>query len=117
MSLLELGMLSRYEEIRRKNRLVDENSLEAKHANRAALQAFEQKIQQKEQEIVNHIRRSLSRHSSRGSKRSDTLERVPEQLDLSGHVEIASGIKRSGNGSGRGSKGKPSNLGSRKITE
>jgi hypothetical protein len=118
MCLLELGMLSRFEEIRRKNRLVDENSLEAKHANRAALQAFEQKIQQKEQEIVNNIRRSLSRHSSRGSKRSDApLERVPEQRDLGGHVEIAPGIRKSGNGSGRGSGRKPNNLGSRKITE
>jgi hypothetical protein len=55
MSLLEMGMLSRFEEIRRKNRLVDANSLEAKHANRAALQAFENMIQQKEQKIVRQL--------------------------------------------------------------
>ena len=115
MCLLELGSLTRYSEIRRKNRLVDENSLEAKHANRAAFEAFENKIKQKELEIVHHVRRSISRGSSRRSKRSDDggLERVPEQADLGGHSMGVGSVSRSGNGSGRG-KGKTPQ---RKITE
>ncbi|OWO98182.1 hypothetical protein B2J93_4123 [Marssonina coronariae] len=96
MCLLELGSMSRFSEIRIKNKLVDEQSLEAKHPNQAAMNNLGQKIHDKEMEVVNHVRRSLSRHSSRGSRRSDG----PEQGDLGGHREM---LKRGGSGNGSGS--------------
>jgi len=116
MCLLELGSMSRFSEIRRKNLLVDEKSLEAKHPNRAAFEAFEHKIKEKELEVVHHVRRSLSRGSSRRSKmgQSETMERVAEQEpeggDLGGFkdmVEPPSGAsRRSGNGVRRGESGR-----------
>lgn len=95
MCLLELGSLSRFSEIRRKNRLIDERSLEAKHPNQAAIQDLGKKIYDNHVEAVDTVRRSLSRHSSRGSRmsRSD----VPEQGDLGGHREM---LKRGGSGNG-----------------
>lgn len=98
MCLLELGSMSRFSEIRIKNKLVDEMSLEAKHPNQAAINDLKQKIHEKEMEVVNHVRRSLSRHSSRGSRRSRSDG--PEQGDLGGHREM---LNRgdSGNGGGR----------------
>lgn len=105
MNLLELGAMSRYSEIRMKNKLVDENSLEARHPNRAAMQSFENRIKEKEQEIVINVRRSLSRHSSRGSRQSRQSYVQPEQGDLGGFREIGGGSlkrDRSGNGSRRG---------------
>jgi hypothetical protein len=101
MCLLELGSMSRFSEIRRKNKLVDEKSLEAKHPNRAAMEAFEHRIKEKELEVIHHVRRSLSRGSSRGSRRSK-LDAVPEQGDLGGHREMVNTRGNSGNGSGRG---------------
>lgn len=109
MCLLELGSMSRFSEIRKKNKLVDEKSLEAKHPNRAAMEAFENKIKEKELEVINHVRRSISRGSSRGSKREKSqLDAVPEQGDLGGHREMLNSRGGSGNGlgRGRGSKGK-----------
>jgi hypothetical protein len=101
MCLLELGGLSRFSEIRIKNKLVDSNSLEAKHPNRAAFMSFEKRIKEKEEEIVHHVRRSLSRHSSGGSRRSDP----PEQGDLGGFREMGGEvISRERSGNGRGSK-------------
>jgi hypothetical protein len=106
-NLLELGSLSRFSEIRKKNRLVDEKSLEAKHPNRAAMEALENKIREKEMEVVHHVRRSLSRASSRASRRSK-LDSVPEQGDLGGHREMVGSRGNSGKGlsRGRGSKGR-----------
>ncbi|PMD30245.1 MFS general substrate transporter [Hyaloscypha variabilis F] len=114
MCLLELGSMSRFSEIRKKNKLVDEKSLEAKHPNRAALEALETKLKEKEAEVVAHVRRSLSlsRASSRASRRSK-LGAVPEQGDLGGHREMLDsrgGSGRSGKGSGRGKGSKGRNL-------
>ena len=100
MCLLELGSMSRFSEIRRKNKLVDQNSLEAKHPNRAALGSLEKKIKEKEMELVHHVQRSLSRNSSRRSDRS-RLNDIPEQGDLGGHREMIS-RGPSGNGLRRG---------------
>ncbi|KAG4429632.1 hypothetical protein IFR05_014884 [Cadophora sp. M221] len=97
MCLLELGSLSRFSEIRLKNKLVDERSLEAKHPNQAAMNELKNKIHEKEMEVVNHVRRSLSRHSSRGSRRSRSDG--PEQGDLGGHREM---LNRGGSGNGSG---------------
>ncbi|KAH9212173.1 major facilitator superfamily domain-containing protein [Leptodontidium sp. 2 PMI_412] len=97
MCLLELGSLSRFSEIRLKNKLVDEQSLEAKHPNQAAMNELKNKIHEKEMEVVNHVRRSLSRHSSRGSRRSRSDG--PEQGDLGGHREM---LNRGGSGNGSG---------------
>ncbi|KAI9055775.1 hypothetical protein LZ554_000716 [Drepanopeziza brunnea f. sp. 'monogermtubi'] len=98
MCLLELGSMSRFSEIRIKNKLVDEMSLEAKHPNQAAMNDLKQKIHDKEMEVVNQVRRSLSRHSSRGSRRSRSD--APEQGDLGGHREMLNRVG-SGNGSGK----------------
>ncbi|CZT41651.1 uncharacterized protein RSE6_01409 [Rhynchosporium secalis] len=102
MCLLELGSLSRFSEIRLKNKLVDEKSLEAKHPNQAAMNELAIIIHDKEIELVNTVRRSLSRHSSRGSRRSRSDNGLggPEQGDLGGHREMLS-RGGSGNGSGR----------------
>ncbi|KAI1002929.1 hypothetical protein K3495_g5274 [Podosphaera aphanis] len=64
--LLELGSMSRYSEIRKKNRLIDKTSLEARHPNRNALNSWES-------ELKRNIRRSASR-SSRDSHRRDALD-------------------------------------------
>jgi hypothetical protein len=101
MCLLELGNMSRFSEIRKKNHLVDQKSLEAKHPNLAALRDVEKKIKEKEMEVVRHIRHSLSRGSSRRSRISDRGEgetcRINEPSDLGGHHEML----HPGNGSGR----------------
>jgi hypothetical protein len=109
MCLLEFGSMSRFSEIRLKNKLVDEKSLEAKHPNRAALEAFEDKIKEKEVEIVRHVKGSLSRASSKGSRRSN-LGAVPEQGDLGGHHEMLDSRGNSGKGVGRGKGSKGRNL-------
>jgi hypothetical protein len=109
MCLLELGSMSRFSEIRKKNKLVDEKSLEAKHPNCAAMEAFENKIKEKEMEVVHHVRRSLSRASSRASRRSK-LDAVPEQGDLGGHREMINSRGNSGKGLGRGTGSKGRNL-------
>ena len=101
MCLLELGSMSRFSEIRKKNHLVDQKSLEAKHPNLAALRDVEKKIKEKEMEVVHHIRQSLSRGSSRRSRISDQGQgesyKMNELGDLGGHREML----HPGNGSGR----------------
>lgn len=95
--------MSRFSEIRKKNRLVDEQSLEARHLNQLIIEEIKAKLKEKEEEIVHHVRRSLSRHSSRGSWRSDSgyKDRL-EQGDLAGFRDVGgpSGL-RSGKGSAR----------------
>jgi hypothetical protein len=101
MCLLEMGGLTRWSEIRRKNRLVDEQSLEAKHPNLVALEDAREKLREAEQRVIHNVRRSLSRASSRGSRgsrRSDNETRLPEGGDLGGHREM---LSPSGNGNRR----------------
>jgi len=95
MCILELGSMSRFSEIRLKNRLVDEQSLEALHPNHQMMIDVKQKIKEKESEMVHHVRRSLSRASSRGSRMSMFSDEggraaagIPEQGDLGGHREM-----------------------------
>ena len=101
MCLLELGNMSRFSEIRKRNHLVDQKSLEANHPNLAALKSMEKKIKEKEMEVVHHIRQSLSRGSSRRSRNSDRGHGesyvMNESADLGGHQEML----HPGNGSGR----------------
>jgi hypothetical protein len=103
MCILELGSMSRFSEIRMKNRLVDEQSLEARHPNHQMMMDVKLKIREKELQVVHHVRRSLSRGSSRGSRRSKYSDEgragYREQGDLGGHREM--GTMHSGNGSGR----------------
>ncbi|KAH8687778.1 major facilitator superfamily domain-containing protein, partial [Tricladium varicosporioides] len=96
MGVLEMGSLTRWSEIRRKNLLVDSQSLEAKHPNLAVLEDVKERIKEKEEEIVSNTRRSLSRLSSGRSRRSDN--RTYEAGDLGGHVEMVQPF-RSGKGS------------------
>ncbi|TVY84557.1 hypothetical protein LSUE1_G000742 [Lachnellula suecica] len=98
MCLLEMGGLTRWSEIRRKNRLVDEQGLEAKHPNLVALEEARARLQEAEQRVVHNIRRSLSRGSSRGSRgsrNSDNANR-PEGGDLGGHREMLSPAGKGG---------------------
>jgi MFS family permease len=123
MNVLEMGSLSRFSEIRRKNKLVDQNSLEAKHPNLAMVRDVEVRIREVEREVVGVVRRSLSREGSRRSKYSKGSDEgveiegprgesyrmvgVPSPLasppvagDLGGFTEITE-IARGGSGNGR----------------
>lgn len=60
MCVLELGSMSRFSEIRKKNKLIDQMSLEAKHPNRNAISSLERRIKEMEREIVHNLRRSES---------------------------------------------------------
>lgn len=89
MNVLELGNLSRYSEIRKKNRLVDEHGPAAKHPNLATLESVQHRIKEKRFEVAGHVRRSLSREGSRSSQmrsQSDSTDGEPATatLDLSG---------------------------------
>lgn len=106
MCILEMGAMTRWSEIRRKNHLVDQNTLEAKHPNLAVIRDVEHRIKAAEEEIVHQVRRSISRHSlsrnsSRRSKRSDQSNDQPG--DLGGHREM---LRPSGKGSGQRKRGK-----------
>ncbi|KAF7874097.1 hypothetical protein EAF04_002769 [Stromatinia cepivora] len=60
MSVLEMGSMTRWTDIRNKNRLVDEKSLEARHANLNTLVQVEKKLKEKRKHVVESVRRSLS---------------------------------------------------------
>ncbi|KAJ8062411.1 hypothetical protein OCU04_008952 [Sclerotinia nivalis] len=60
MSVLEMGSMTRWSDIRNKNRLVDEKSLEARHANLNTLVQVEKKLKEKRKHVVESVRRSLS---------------------------------------------------------
>lgn len=70
MSMLELGAMSRWSEIRRKNRLVDESSYEARHPNLATLEDVRKEIRDKNLGSLrkNESRRSRRSHLSQGSE-------------------------------------------------
>ncbi|TVY21646.1 hypothetical protein LARI1_G000719 [Lachnellula arida] len=90
MCLLEMGGLSRWSEIRQKNRLVDEQSLEAKHPNLTALENARDKLKETELQVRHTVRRNLSRKSSKESRRSDKGGSQSESGDLGGHREMMS---------------------------
>jgi hypothetical protein len=101
MCVLELGSLSRWSEIRRKNHLVDQNSLEAKHPNIATLVDIEDRIKSENKELADSIVGRLSREGSRRSKKSSSSQplesyRMGEQGDLGVHREMMA--KSAGNG-------------------
>ncbi|RKF57325.1 hypothetical protein OnM2_075004 [Erysiphe neolycopersici] len=73
MCVLELGSMSRFSEIRKKNKLIDQMKLESKHPNRNALNVLERRIKEMEMEIVHNIRRSLS-VTSTDSQNGEELE-------------------------------------------
>ncbi|PQE17690.1 Major facilitator superfamily transporter protein [Rutstroemia sp. NJR-2017a BVV2] len=60
MSVLELGAMTRWSEIRKKNKLIDETSLEARHPNLNTLGQVELKLKEKRKRAVDRVRRSLS---------------------------------------------------------
>jgi hypothetical protein len=66
MSILELGHLSRWSEIRRKNKLINEMSYEARHPNLATLEDVRKEIRDKN---LGSLHRGGSRRSHR-SRRS-----------------------------------------------
>ena len=97
MCLLELGSLSRWSEIRRKNHLVDRNSLEAKHPNIATLVDIEDRIKSSAGSIKSRLSGEGSRRSKRSSRSLEGYRMgMAEQGDLGGHREILA--RPSGNG-------------------
>ncbi|KAF4636191.1 hypothetical protein G7Y89_g1885 [Cudoniella acicularis] len=101
MSVLEMGALTRWSEIRQKNHLVNQISLEAKRPDLTVTEDVKEKIKEMEEEMVHDIRGSVSRMSSRGSRQSDyenRNSRYAETGDLGGHREM---ISQSGNGTSR----------------
>ena len=105
MCILELGSLSRFSEIRLKNRLIDEQSLEARHPNQQMMLDVRQKIKEKEEEVLHHVKTSISRHSSLRSVFSDESRRVAtEKGDLGGFVEVD--IREGSRGRSERGKGK-----------
>lgn len=68
MSILELGSLSRWSEIRRKNRLIDTEGVEAKHPNLAVLESAKAKLKEVNMGVVETIR-------DKGKLREDDSER------------------------------------------
>ena len=92
MCVLEMGGMTRWSEIRRRNHLVDQNAFEAKHPNLAVMKDVQHQVKAAEDHIMHHVRRSISHVSlscstNHRSKRSD---RSYEQLqgDLGGHSEM-----------------------------
>jgi hypothetical protein len=75
MCILKLDSMSRFSEIRRKNRLVDEQSLEARHPNHQLLADVKLMIHD-ERKIVHNVGRSLSRHSSREAEEVRLVKRM-----------------------------------------
>ncbi|RDW83002.1 hypothetical protein BP5796_04493 [Coleophoma crateriformis] len=117
MSVLELGGLSRWSEIRKKNRLIDETSLEANHPNLAAIGSVRDKMMEEKEEIAERVSRemdralemvSISRSGSRaGSRKSEDGHGVSDAGDLGGNVEVtvehhARSMKKPSSGVGSG---------------
>lgn len=104
MSVLELGGLSRWSEIRKKNRLIDEGSLEANHPNLATIGSVRDKMVEEKDEIAERISRemdralemvSISRSASRtGSRKSEDRYGVSDAGDLGGNVEVTTVERR-----------------------
>lgn len=70
VSLLELGGMSRWSEIRRKNKLVDEG-LEARHPNLAAMGSIKGRLREKEREAVAGLSRRGGSLKDRTREKSD----------------------------------------------
>jgi hypothetical protein len=73
MSILELGHLSRWSEIRRKNKLVDETGYEGRHPNMAILRDIRKEIREKN---LGSLRRNGSKRS-----RMSQLSQGSEEVD------------------------------------
>ncbi|KAH8599435.1 major facilitator superfamily domain-containing protein [Bisporella sp. PMI_857] len=116
MNILELGSMSRFSEIRRKNHLVDSNTLEAKHPNLAMIRDIEERLREEVGSVKNALSPTGSRQS-RKSKRSILSDPGPrgesfnvaqmdqvifnDQVDLGGRRETGNGSSRTGAGSRR----------------
>ena len=122
MNVLELGAMSRFSEIRRKNHLVNNNALEAKHPNLAVIRDAEARLVNQERrmmhnvsESVKSVSRALSPSGSRRSRTSfksnfsdergeefqmSTMDRVVnDQRDLGGLRDMGDEVgPRSGDG-------------------
>lgn len=115
MSILESGSLSRWSEIRRKNRLIDERSLEAKHPNLAMLGSVRAALSEEHERVVELVRDEIERVSheaerawgqtrttlSKGNSRRSIRARTTEEQhagDLGGNVEVLRGWRGSQEG-------------------
>lgn len=101
MCILELGSLTRWTEIRNKNHLVDQNSLEAEHPNIAAIRHLEKRIKRKESEIAESIRK-MSKEDGWKGRRSQQAQMNSYELDEGGDT----GGHRHMSGKGRQSRSK-----------
>ncbi len=89
MSILELGNLSRWSEIRRKNKLVNEMSREARHPNLAMLEDVRKEIRGKN---LGSLRRGESRMSQRSRSQLSQGSEEPEpyaEVDLGDRSKLA----------------------------
>jgi hypothetical protein len=71
MSVLELGHLTRWSEIRRRNRLINEQELGARHPNLATLASVRDAVKDKN---ISNLRRGLSRRSENSSGDSKNVD-------------------------------------------
>lgn len=135
MCILEMGSMSRWSEIRKKNHLVNQGTYEAKHPNLAVLKDVEARIREEEKRLVRSavgsVKSALSRSGSRRSRRSTSsgdanrgrgIEMNPmvfnngeqpqvvfnEQLDLGGHRDMSA--PGAGNGSRSRGTSRPSGV-------
>jgi hypothetical protein len=84
MSLLEMGGLTRWSEIRRRNKLIDEGGLEAYHPNRAALHLAKQEIKRHGSGSLRRMRR----HARRGGELARNDSGRSFMSDESGNGDI-----------------------------
>jgi hypothetical protein len=89
MSILELGSLTRWSEIRRKNRLIDEASLEARHPNLAVLETVKGKLHEINAGVSRSVAGSLKRgRSGRGNgkgkerRKEDSTATEGEKIEM-----------------------------------
>jgi len=76
MNILELGSMSRFTEIRRKNHLININALEARHPNLAVIRDAEARLLDRERRMMHNVSESVKSASRAlspsGSRRSRT---------------------------------------------
>ncbi|KAL3422960.1 hypothetical protein PVAG01_04707 [Phlyctema vagabunda] len=127
MSVLELGGMSRWSEIRKKNRLIDEQSLEAKHPNLAVLDVVRAVVSEQQEQVTERVSKEMERIIDRvspsrsGSRRSN--RRLSDAGDLGGNVQVVKSWRKvetvepvsGGSTRGRGSRRRVSEVREERI--
>ncbi len=90
VSLLEMGAMSRWSEIRKKNRLIDEGALEGRHPNLAAMGSVKGRLREKGQEAKTSM---VERGGSLKDKSREKREQLGERM-FSGRSYVSNGEGR-----------------------